>query len=90
MNILKKILGIIILLFTILLSCAFLYALTGTFLSMKRKIEAGESGVYGYVIGYILALCLSILVVYFLTRVSLKLLRNKKNSIISSIDEIGT
>ena len=89
MNILKKLLGIIIILLTLFLSCGLIYVLKNTFLRTKRKFEIEEVGAPGYAIGFIITFCASVIVIYFLTRLSLKLMRNKKASI-NSIDEIGT
>lgn len=89
MNILKKLLGIITLLLTLFLSCGLIYAHKITFFKAKRKFEEENIGAPGYAIGFIITFCLSVIVIYFLTRLGLKLLRNKKISI-NPIDEIGT
>lgn len=89
MNILKKILGLIIILFTFLLSCSFIYALKTTFLISRKKFEDGKIGAPGYTIGFIISLFLCLLIIYFLTRLSFKLLWKKKIDM-KTINEIGT
>jgi hypothetical protein len=88
MKILKKITGITILLFTILLFFPAFYAFPIQFANCKKKFEDGVVGAPGYTIGFLFCLIVYILIIYFLIKLSLKLIRREKNNI-SAIDEIG-
>ena len=88
MNILKKIAGIILLLFTILLFFPVSYAFPIQFENCKKKFEEGAIGAPGYTIGFIICLVFYILITYFLIKLSLRLIRKKKIDA-TSIEEIG-
>lgn len=88
MKIFKKIAGIIILLFTVLLCFPAFYAFPIQFENCKKKFEDGVIGAPGYAIGFLTCLVFYLLITYFLIKLSLKLIRQGKNNI-TSIDEIG-
>lgn len=88
MNILKKIAGIIILLFAILLCFPAAYAFPIQFVNCRKKFEEGAIGAPGYSIGFLICFVIYALLTYFLIKLSLKLIRNKKSNA-TSIDEIG-
>lgn len=88
MNILKKITGIILLLFTILLCFPAAYAFPIQFENCKKKFEEGVIGAPGYAIGFLICFVFYILITYFLIKLSLKLIRKKKINA-TSIEEIG-
>ena len=88
MKIIKKITGTIILLFTILLCFPAFYAFPIQFENCKKKFENGVVGAPGYAIGFVTCLLLYLLVSFFLIKLSLKLIREKKLHT-KSIDEIG-
>nr|WP_199002338.1 hypothetical protein [Flavobacterium sp. ASV13] len=89
MKILKRITGIILLLFAVLICFPAFYAFPIQFENCKKKIEDGVVGAPGYMIGFITCLVLYFLILFFLIKLSLKLIRKKKINH-SSIDEIGT
>lgn len=88
MNILKKIAGIIILLFTILLCFPAVYAFPIQFENCRKKFEAGVVGAPGYAIGFLTCFIFFVLIIFFLIKLSVKLIRKKKNNAIP-IEEIG-
>ncbi|KAF2334512.1 MAG: hypothetical protein REI96_22425 [Flavobacterium nitrogenifigens] len=88
MKILKKITGVIILIFTVLLCFPAFYAFPIQFENCKKKFETGVVGAPGYAIGFLTCLVFYFLITYFLIKLSLKLIRQRKNNI-ASIDEIG-
>lgn len=84
MNILKKISGAIILLFAILLCFPAVYAFPIQFGNCIKKFEEGVTGAPGYAIGFVIY----VLILYFLIKLSLKLIKKKKIDV-TSIGEIG-
>lgn len=88
MNILKKISGAIILLFAILLCFPAVYAFPIQFGNCMKKIEEGVTGAPGYAIGFVICFVIYVLILYFLIKLSLKLIRKKKIDV-TSIEEIG-
>lgn len=88
MNILKKISGAIILLFAILLCFPAVYAFPIQFENCMKKFEDGVIGAPGYAIGFVICFAIYVLILYFLIKLSLKLIRKKKNDA-TSIEEIG-
>lgn len=88
MIILKKILGIIILLFTILFSSALFYAFPILIERSKKKFEDGLVGAPGYAIMTFICFLFSIFVIYFFIKISLRLIKKSKIND-SIIDEIG-
>lgn len=88
MNILKKISGAIILLFAILLCFPAVYAFPIQFGNCMKKFEEGVTGAPGYAIGFVICFVIYVLILYFLIKLSLKLIRKKKIDV-TSIEEIG-
>jgi len=88
MNILKKIAGIILLLFTILLCFPAAYAFPIQFENCKKKFEEGVIGAPGSAIAFLICFVFYFLITYFLIKLSLKLIRKKKINA-TSIEEIG-
>ncbi len=88
MKIIKKIIGTIILLFTILLCFPAFYTFPIQFENCKKKFEDGAAGAPGYTIGFLTCLVLYLLISFFLIKLGLKLIREKKIDM-KSIDEIG-
>ncbi|MCC9018736.1 hypothetical protein [Flavobacterium lipolyticum] len=89
MNILKKIAGIIIIVFAILLCFPAIHVFPILFENCKKKFEDGVVGAPGYTIGFLICFLFYILITYFLMKFGLKLIRKKK-MIARVIDEIGT
>jgi hypothetical protein len=89
MVILKKIAAIIIILFTILFSFSIIYTFPILIERSKKKFEDGLIGAPGYVIGLVISFIFSVFIIYFLIKLSLKLIRQKKNNNALSIDKIG-
>lgn len=88
MMILKKILGIIIILFTILFSSALAYVFPILIENSKKKFEDGLVGAPGYAIGIFICFLFSVVIIYFFIKISLRLIKKKKvNHAI--IDQIG-
>ncbi|HJY14255.1 MAG TPA: hypothetical protein VJ304_15780 [Flavobacterium sp.] len=88
MNILKKITGTILLLFAILLCFPAVYAFPIQFENCRKKFEEGVTGAPGYAIGFVICFVIYVLMLYFLVKLSLKLIKKKKNDT-TSIEEIG-
>jgi membrane-anchored glycerophosphoryl diester phosphodiesterase (GDPDase) len=88
MNILKKIAGIIILLFAILLCFPAAYAFPIQFENCRKKFEDEAMGAPGSAIAFLICFVFYVLLTYFLIKLSLKLIRKKKINA-TSIDEIG-
>mgnify|MGYP006167349281 CR=1 FL=1 len=89
MNMLKKIAGIIIIVFAILLCFPAIHVFPILFENCKKKFEDGVVGAPGYTIGFLICFLFYILMTYFLMKFGLKLIRKKK-MIARVIDEIGT
>ena len=88
MNILKKLGGIIILLFTILLCFPAAYVYPIQFENCRKKFEEGAIGAPGSAIAFFICFIPYVLITYFLIKLSLKLIRKKKTDS-TSIEEIG-
>lgn len=88
MNILKKITGTIVLLFAVLLCFPAVYAFPIQFENCRKKFEEGVIGAPGYAIGFVICFVIYVLMLYFLIKLSLMLIRKKKIDA-TSIDEIG-
>ncbi|WP_291285394.1 hypothetical protein [Flavobacterium sp.] len=88
MNIFKKIAGVIIIVFTILLCFPAAHVFPILFENCKKKFEDGVVGAPGYTIGFLTCFLFYILVTYFLIKFGLKLIRKKKMNA-TVIDEIG-
>ena len=88
MKILKKITGVIILLFAISLCFPAFYAFPIQFENCKKKFESGVVGAPGYAIGFFICFVLYALVLFFLVKLSMKLIRKKKSDA-TAIEEIG-
>ncbi|MBF4488031.1 hypothetical protein [Flavobacterium sp. CSZ] len=88
MKTLKKITGIIILLLIILLCFPAFYAFPIQLENCKKKFESGAIGAPGYAIGFFICFVLYVLVLYFLVKLSIKLIRKNKIDV-TAIDEIG-
>ena len=88
MNILKKIGGIIILLFTILLCFPAAYVYPIQFENCRKKFEEQAMGAPCSAIAFVICFVFYVLLTYFLIKLSLKLIRKKKMNA-TSIDEIG-
>lgn len=86
---LKKIAGIIIIVFAILLCFPAIHVFPILFENCKKKFEDGVVGAPGYTIGFLICFLFYILITYFLMKFGLKLIRKKK-MIARVIDEIGT
>ena len=86
---LKKIAGIIIIVFAILLFFPAIHVFPILFENCKKKFEDGVVGAPGYTIGFLICFLFYILITYFLMKFGLKLIRKKK-MIARVIDEIGT
>ncbi|MCA1918878.1 MAG: hypothetical protein LDL38_05720 [Flavobacterium piscis] len=84
----KKIIGILILLLAILLCFPAFYAFPIQFENCKKKFESGVVGAPGYAIGFFICFVLYALVLFFLVKLSIKLIRKNKIDI-TAIDEIG-
>ncbi|MBE8723528.1 hypothetical protein [Flavobacterium hungaricum] len=88
MNILKKIVGVILLLLAVLLCFPAFYAFPIQFERCRKKFEDGFVGAPGGAIALITCFVLYVLITYFLVKFGLKLIRKKKSNY-KAIDEIG-
>jgi len=88
MNLLKKIAGSITLLFTILLFFPAYYVFPIQFENCRKKFDEGIIGAPGYAVGFLLCIMFYVLISYFLIKLSLKLIKNKKIND-TSLEEIG-
>lgn len=88
MKILKKIAGIIILLFAIILCFPAVYAFPIQFKNCRKKFEEGAIGAPGSAIAFLICFVFYVLLTYSLVKLSLKLIRKKKSNA-AAIDEIG-
>ena len=88
MKTLKKITGVIILLLAFLLCFPAFYAFSIQLENCKKKFESGAVGAPGYAIGFFICFVLYALLIYFLIKLSIKLIRKKKNDN-NAIGEIG-
>lgn len=88
MNLLKKIFGIVLLLIVILISSFAFYAVPIMIEKSKKKFDDNVIGAPGYAIGNVIIFGGLAFIIYFLIKMSFKLIRKKKvNATI--IDKIG-
>lgn len=88
MNILKKLAGILLLLFAGMLSLGTLMSLLNAITEIIKKSK--ESSVYtiSYALGSLVGAAIIVVIIYFVSKLGLKLIK-KKNIQVESIDEIG-
>lgn len=88
MNILKKIVGVLLLVIAGLLTLSTLYAfIDGIVRTIEKFKDSGAYGV-GSAIGTIIASAFFIFIIIYITKKGLKLISNKNKT--DSIDDIGT
>ncbi len=83
MNILKKIIGAILFLISLILTPVFIISLIKTTATIPVK-EGPER--FGFIIGCVFIALVMICLLYFIVKIALKLFKNKPQN---SIDEIG-
>lgn len=89
MNIFKKIIGVLLLIFAGLLSIATLAAFFNGIIDCSKKImESSTTSGIAYSLGSLIALLFFVAIIYFTTKLGLKLIKKKPTEIVS-IDEIG-
>lgn len=89
MKIFKKISGIILLLFSVLLFLGTIISTFNTYRAPDNEWGASSSERVGYGLGIIIGCCILLAIVYFLFKFSLKLVENKPLKKTSEIEEIG-
>lgn len=89
MRIFKLISGILLLLLSILLSLVTLSATLKNSIENANEIQKTDAEQLGYITGIIIFFSLMVIVIYFLSKFSLKLIQNKPNKKIDEINQIG-
>ncbi len=88
MNILKKIVGIVLLLLAGLFSLATLLNFIRSVAKIINKNDAYTSYEMGYTIGTFVGILIVLVLIFFMAKFGLKLISNKKEQL-ESVDEIG-
>jgi hypothetical protein len=88
MYILRKIAGIILLLFAGVFLLDILVTMPNSFIRCKAKMTESNSEGIAYVLGSLFVTIVSIVAIFFIVKQGLKLVRKKK-VVNNSIDEIG-
>lgn len=84
MDVLKKIAGFILLLFAGIIGLATLFSIFNTINRCIKKIQSSTAEGLGYVIGSIVGFILVAVVIYFISKLALKLINDKnKDNVIT-------
>lgn len=88
MRILKIISGVFLLLLSILLALSLLISTFNSVNRHDKDIRVSSPEGFGYVLGTLIAFCVMGAGIYYLSKFSLKLIRNKRKKV-SELEEIG-
>ncbi len=88
MDVLKKIAGVILLIFAGLLAIATLYSGFNSMNECINRFKNSAEGI-GFLLGTIIGLIILFAIVYFTAKFGFKLIRKKKTAAVDSIDDIG-